>query len=258
MLLSEAINTLAAYCGKRDLCELSQTALVENYGMKQVDVLVLFGGMMVAGADTFAYAMKQQLAKHTVIVGGRGHTTATLGKQMSHFIAEDTTEVCEADMFQAYLKQVHHVQADFLERHSTNCGNNVTNLLALLKEKQIPHQSILIMQDLSMQRRMSEIFQKESPEINIINYAPYTMTVIEEEGELRFAQELSGMWDMERFISLLLGEIVRLRDDLNGYGPLGKGFINHVDIPEDVMCAFEEVSAVYPHLIRQADEKFKS
>ena len=42
-------------------------------------------------------------------------------------------------------------------------------------------------------------------------------------------------------LSLLTGEIRRLRDDEHGYGPRGKGFLPHVDIPEDVMDAWRHI-----------------
>ena len=42
------------------------------------------------------------------------------------------------------------------------------------------------------------------------------------------------MWDMERYVSLLMGETPRLTDDAAGYGPHGAGYIAHVDIPEEV------------------------
>jgi len=38
---------------------------------------------------------------------------------------------------------------------------------------------------------------------------------------------------------LLLGELPRLRDDINGYGPLGRDFIVHVDIPAEVEAAWQ-------------------
>ncbi|MDI2091081.1 hypothetical protein [Commensalibacter oyaizuii] len=37
---------------------------------------------------------------------------------------------------------------------------------------------------------------------------------------------------------MLLDEIPRLRDDKNSYGPKGKNFIAHVDMPEDVENAY--------------------
>ena len=52
-------------------------------------------------------------------------------------------------------------------------------------------------------------------------------------------------WVTGGVIGSLLGEILRLADDVNGYGPQGKNFIAHVSIPKGVRSAFEEVSKFY-------------
>lgn len=54
----------------------------------------------------------------------------------------------------------------------------------------------------------------------------------------------AGLWAPQRFLDLLLGEVPRMRDDAAGYGPAGKGFIAHVDIPQEVEAAFTRLSAV--------------
>ena len=54
------------------------------------------------------------------------------------------------------------------------------------------------------------------------------------------------MWDMERYVSLLMGEISRLTDDAAGYGPHGAGYIAHVDIPEEVQMAFTLLKEQFP------------
>ena len=38
------------------------------------------------------------------------------------------------------------------------------------------------------------------------------------------------MWDMERYVSLLLGEIPRLTDDENGYGCVRERILLHMSI----------------------------
>ena len=50
-----------------------------------------------------------------------------------------------------------------------------------------------------------------------------------------------------------MGEVPRLRDDRYGYGPVGKGFIAHVDIPENVEKAFSELKNIYGDQIRKAN-----
>lgn len=63
-----------------------------------------------------------------------------------------------------------------------------------------------------------------------------------QDGITTYAEELpSGLWSPERFLSLIMGEIPRLRDDENGYGPLGRGFIPHVDIPVEIETAYQHV-----------------
>lgn len=56
--------------------------------------------------------------------------------------------------------------------------------------------------------------------------------------------EIVGLWSPSRFLSLLIGEIPRLRDDEHGYGPKGKDFIPHVDIPEDIEDAYLHVQGL--------------
>jgi hypothetical protein len=48
---------------------------------------------------------------------------------------------------------------------------------------------------------------------------------------------------MERFLALILGEIRRLRDDRDGYGPKGRNFLPHVVIPEPVNESYERLLA---------------
>lgn len=50
-----------------------------------------------------------------------------------------------------------------------------------------------------------------------------------------------------------MGEIPRLTDNAEGYGPHGKKFICHVDIPENVQEAFELLKTVYGEETRAAN-----
>jgi hypothetical protein len=62
--------------------------------------------------------------------------------------------------------------------------------------------------------------------------------------------EIPGVWGVDRFLSLLLGEVPRLRDAPGGYGPKGSGFIDRVDIPEEVETAWAWLAGRYPQLLR--------
>lgn len=258
--MAQCINILGAFCGRRDVKALTQSALREKYGFPQADVMVLFGGSILAGGEVFAQAMREQAAKHYVIVGGEGHTTEALRQKMhAEFPAIETAGLPEAQVFERYLEYRYGLQAELLECKSTNCGNNITFLLELLKENGIAFESIILTQDASMQKRMEAGLRKYAgEEKRIINFAAYEAKVVVKEGQLAFAEPIWGMWDMERYISLLLGEVPRLTDDESGYGPMGKGFIAHVDVPQEVRYAFEELKMRYAHLVREANPAYAS
>lgn len=79
--IANCINVLGNFCGKRDIDELTTFELMKKYGVEKADVMVLFGGSILAGGDVLANAMKNDVAKKYVIVGGRGHTTVSLEEQ---------------------------------------------------------------------------------------------------------------------------------------------------------------------------------
>ena len=246
MNLAEQINILADFCGVRDIDELSSEVLSRKYNFAQADIMVLFGGSIIAGGDVFAEAIKNQIAKKYIIVGGAGHTTETLRRKMSEiYLNIDTTNMSEAELFNEYIFKRYNLRADYLECSSTNCGNNITYLLDLIDREKINCRSMILTQDATMQRRMSAGLKKYCPEILAINFAAYRAKVVNDNSEFTYDTEILGMWNIERYVSLLLGEIPRLTDDINGYGPKGKDFIAHVDIPQKVQAAFDEVSKYF-------------
>lgn len=253
--VAENINILAKFLGTRDIDALNQEELFNRYGIHQVDVMVLFGGSILEGGDVLASGIKNFVAKKYIIVGGAGHTTDAL-RQVVHLEYPDieTTDLSEAETFQKYIKHVYGCKADYLETKSTNCGNNITYLLDLLKENNISFNSIILSQDASMQRRMAAGLKKYVKEdVTIINYATYCAKVLNQDEDLVFEDSIHGMWTIERYVNLLMGEIPRLSDDANGYGPNGKNYIAHVDIPENVMIAFEELKMVFGSETREAN-----
>lgn len=258
--IADCINILGEFCGKRDIPELTQEQLQKNYGISQAEVMVLFGGSILCGGDVLAKAMQDNIAKKYVIVGGAGHTTETLRIRMhEEFPTIKTKGKPEAEVFARYLKYKYDMEVDFLECNSTNCGNNITYLLNMLKENNIEHKSIILSQDATMQNRMDAGFRKYvKDDVIVINYAVYAAKVVVKDDSLAYDEEIWGMWDMERYISLLLGEIPRLTDDENGYGPNGKDFIAHVEIPPEVREAFESLCENYSNLVREANPLYAS
>lgn len=256
--VSRDINTLASFLGMRDMPALSRDALVARYGFEQADVMALFGGSILAGGDVLADAMRTGVARTYVIVGAAGHTTETFRARVRELcpeleFADDATE---AQIFSAYLSHAHGLEADFLETRSTNCGNNITYLRDLLAEKGISCKSLILSQDATMQRRMVAEVEKEMPRVLPIAFATYAASVVVRDGELAFDHSPLGMWNMRRYLTLLMAEIPRLTDDENGYGPCGQGFLAHVDIPNEVRAAWERLLTRYPWSMRKADPRY--
>ena len=251
-MIYEDVNTLARFCGVRDVPELTRGALTEALGEPQADVMVLFGGRILCGGDVLAEAMKGGVARKYMIVGGAGHTTRTLRDTVrALYPAIETADQPEAVVFDRYLRTKYGLRADLLETRSTNCGNNITLMLQELAARRIPCRSVILCQDASMQRRMAAGLAKYAPEIRAVNYAAYRVTM---RRDMTFDETPPGMWSPERYITLLMGEIPRLA--AGGYGPGGKGYIAHVDIPEAVTEAFERLKRWAPSLVREADPSF--
>lgn len=158
---AQNINILGKFCGKRDVERLTSEQLQKKYGIAQADIMVLFGGSILAGGDILAEAIKEKIAKRYVIVGGVGHTTETLRQKVQNEYSQIRTEnLSEAEVFSRYISEVYGCQADFLEKDSTNCGNNITYLLELLKENNLACESIILCQDATMQNRMDAGMKK--------------------------------------------------------------------------------------------------
>ena len=145
-----------------------------------------------------------------------------------------------------------------METESTNCGDNITYLLDLLRDSFIDCKSMLMIQDASMQRCMDAVLRKFRPDLKIINYAAYTAHVLCVNGELIHEKEIHGMWKMDHYVNLLMGEIPRLMDDENGYGLNGIHYIAHVDILNEVKLAFDELKSVYGYETREANPLYAS
>ena len=255
--VADDINVLAAYLGPRDVPELTRENLRVRCGMEQADVFVLFGGSILEGGNVLAEAIRAKVARTYAIVGGAGHTTEAL-RQKARMLVPDipvADGATEAEIFSACIAR-EGLEADLLEMHSTNCGNNITFLKALLEERRIAADSLILAQDATMERRMVAGLGKEMPHARAIAYATYAVRVEAGEEGLRVKSLPLGMWDMERYLTLLMGEIPRLEDGPEGYGPRGRGYIAHVDIPDEVLAAWQRLAVRYPWSVRRAQSRF--
>ena len=254
-----AANTIGDFLARRDIVDLTPTAMQAALGKTQADVLIVFGGMIPHGYDIAAKVWQSGLAKHLLLVGGIGHTTACVRGAIAERMPEIAGEGRpEAAMMADYFAKAHGITDAILETQSTNCGNNVTYALEVLQEHGIDAHSALIMQDSTMQCRMAATFAKAAPAMNIINYAPYRPAVIVNEYRLCYRMDYWGMWRMDHYLSLLLGEIRRLHDDKDGYGPQGKDYIAHVALPTNILRVTELLTKSGLAEVREANPLYSS
>ncbi|MBO9703502.1 MAG: hypothetical protein J7604_25060 [Sporocytophaga sp.] len=259
--ISNKLNIISEFLAKRDIPVLNKEELKKKYEIDQADLLILFGGSILHGCELSAKAFNQGIAKRMMIVGGEGHTTDMLRNIIHSKCPEfETKGKAESDIIAYYLEKKYNIRGCLIERESTNCGNNVSNALKVLNEYGLKPKYIIIMQDSSMQMRMDAGFKKmlNDRDVEIINYAPYRARVIVKQGQLCFEDDtIEGMWNMEHYINLQMGEIPRLSDTKDGYGPNGKDYIAHVDIPEEVQEAFDYLKGENKFSVREANEKYK-
>jgi uncharacterized SAM-binding protein YcdF (DUF218 family) len=160
-----------------------------------------------------------------------------------------------------------------VEDQSTNCGANA----ALTKELLARHgilrpRSIVVAQDPTMCLRTAASFERlyegEPATPDILCWPTFVPQVkladrpspADEVGSpldhiVFQVNENSGprlrdLWTAPRFADLIMGEIPRLRDDAEGYGPRGKGFISHVDVPQPVETAWQNLRSSLGQLDR--------
>ena len=195
--------------------------------------------------------------------------------------AEGPASVPEADIFARILRDEYHVPPEFIhvEALSTNCGQNaefaVPGILRLLARRTdgggggggdddvlqsdavpapAPSFTIALFQDPTMQRRSRMSFERHIalqlaqtgrwPSIgNVVVRSDCEPFVVGGVDVLNKNSSSGLPYSMDRYVSLLLGEIPRLRNDAGGYGPLGRNFIGECIIPDEAEAAFRTLEA---------------
>lgn len=216
--------------------------LLKKYAIESVDVLILLGSSLTSLPHLAANIFNQRLAKKIMLVGGIGHSTHYLHDNIlkhPYLKTIPTNNRAEADIYKDILVQYYHLEEQniLVENQSTNCGSNAKEALQLLRNAHIKASSFILMQDPTMQLRTYASFLHEwhNEQVLLINYSPYIPQIILQNNTPLITDIDEKAWDIGRFISLLLGEIPRLHDTSLGYGPRGKNFIAHVDIPYEIL-----------------------
>ena len=196
----------------------------------QVDLMLLFGGSLPPTWEVAAAAVKAGEVGTLMLVGGRGHTTDALLAAVGR---EPDSDVTEAEVMAKWLRDVHDIGDVLLETRSTNCGDNVTLAERVALGHRLQPRTVALVQDPTMQRRMDAGFR--------LTWSLGSAVAINRPGP-----DSREAWPWHRWVSLVTGEVPRLRDDASGYGPRGRGFIAHVDVPDEVEAAQRRLLAAYP------------
>lgn len=247
------INNIITFLSKRDINDLSQIELARKFRISQVDMIIILGNSIPYIAELGAKAYKNNLAKEIMIVGGIGHSTKYLIQNLlqdKEYKDIDVYDKSEADILKQIIALRQNIELDkiIIESKSTNCGSNASEALKILKDKGRIPKSVILIQDPTMQLRSYASFLKdwEEEKTLIISYSPFIPTVKVAGSTYEYTNDkIKGLWDKARFIDLIMGEIPRLKDDKNGYGPKGKGFIAYVNIPQEVLASYERLLSYY-------------
>jgi uncharacterized SAM-binding protein YcdF (DUF218 family) len=233
--VSSDLEVIAGYLARRDLPSLDPGEVGRGF-----DVVVLCGSAVPDTVELAAQALHDGIARQILVTGGFGHSTPYLAETVAaHATWNDvaTTGRPEAAVIAEILRRHCGVAADVIatEERATNCGENAELSLRLLPGEG----RLLLVQDPTMQRRTHASFEHHQgllgTAIEVVSQAPLVL-------------DPDATWGRERFVTLLLGEVRRLHDDADGYGPRGAGYIDHVDVPDAVLAAYRRAAQAFPNL----------
>ncbi|MFC6181738.1 ElyC/SanA/YdcF family protein [Lactiplantibacillus daowaiensis] len=201
--------------------------------LTKIDGLVLCGNSLPLTAQLAArLAITHQLPT-VIIAGGIGHATKYL-RQNLHVQndlseAEQMAQLMRAAGYQGEIRQ---------DKTSTNTGANAKNALALAPEQ---WQNVLLVQDPLLARRTQLTFEQvwgDRTHFSRVLPLHFQLTQLD---PLVFGPHTiyQAAWEPAYFTELLLGELQRLWDTPQGYGPAGAGYIRHIEIPVTVLTAYQ-------------------
>lgn len=237
----DAVNAISAFLAFKDIPQASSPP---------VDLVIHAGNAIL---ETAQAACKTALEANCPLLfsGGIGHSTTLLVETVRAETLLPETHLedrSEAEIFGTLASEVWKFPREklILETRSTNCGENATFTKIRLTELGLEPRTAILFQDPAMQLRTFVTFQKvwQDASCTTVFYScPTFIPHLEmRDGIVTYAAGLpSGLWSPERFMSLIMGEIPRLRDDKNGYGPRGRRFIPHVEIPSEIEIAYQHV-----------------
>lgn len=238
--------------------EVVQFLAVDDFSPVQDDItpdlVILAGNDFLPGAEA-AFRLAKGRDVPLLISGGVGHATDFLRQAVAknaRYYMLDTAGLSEAGILQSIATKFWGLVPSqiLLETRATNGGENGKFTRELLEERHMTPETVVLVQDPAMQRRAAATFQQTwqgmTPACRILSWPVVVPQLALENGNVVFSgPEENHPASLERFISLVMGEVPRLRDDANGYGLKGKGFIPHVDIPARIEAWFEKLNSFF-------------
>jgi uncharacterized SAM-binding protein YcdF (DUF218 family) len=238
------INSIVDFLAVKDIKELNKKSLYDD--KQKIDLVILLGSGLTYTIDLIGELLKENLLKEVMIVGGMGHSTKYLienVKKRDGYIPEAIEKLSEAEIYYQIISKEYQIPSErfILEKTSKNCGQNAFESYVVWKMLNREDKNILLIQDPTMEKRTIASFGKEwqDEDINFFGFAPFIPKLRKAKESIVLDNVIGEAWNVERFVNLVLGEIPRLRDDPNGYGPKGKDFIGHIDIPVEIEEAYE-------------------
>lgn len=258
--LCRDLNSMSAWLALDDFAGKSP----DESCLRDLDAIVLLGNQVVATLTAACALAQRSPAAKLLFSGGVGHSTGLLYENLRDSsygaLIHDRSirpKMAEAEMYAVVAEKSFAIPPGrlLLEKQSRNGGENARFSLKVLKDALGWPGTILLLQDPTMQRRSMLIWEQEAElalmESRVLSHAAFIPRV--EPGPDGMPQlvesQSKGTWTLERFVGLVLGEFERLNDDQNGYGPRGKKFLPHVEIPSSVWESYRQVSASSLHAL---------
>lgn len=259
------INTLSEYLSDSEIDDLSS--------VQPVDCIVICASEVLHGAEIIFKRLQENptLTKCLVLCGGIGHSTELLYTAVARHprysaLAPEIQGLPEAQILEKILEGFFNRSAItsqgcriLIEDQSTNCGQNASFTRRVLDRAGFSApKTMIINQDPTMMLRTKASFRRVYQDVSsVVSFlsCPVWIPKVQLDptnGDPAVGWDPIGTsaferWSLERFIELILGEIPRLRDDENGYGPCGRDFIAHVDVPNEVEMARSRLVDTFKH-----------
>lgn len=252
------INLIARFLAHEQIRDLSTHP--------PVDCIVICASAVLYQAGKLFGILEERpdLAKTVVLCGGIGHSTPLIYEAVTNSveyneIAKDVKGLPEARVLEKILDRYFDLSAItkdgckiLIEMQSTNCGANASLSRKTLEAAGILNpKTYIVIQDPTMALRTVASFKKTYGDLDIppkfLSCPIFVPEMIAADGEMQYSKiglPRGELWKPERFFDLVMGEIPRLRDDEAGYGPMGKDFITHVDIPVEVEDALQRLNKI--------------